>query len=242
MSRLSARDGPRIKSGATVFVRVCPLSGRSTPIPSHARRRGPACFRCRRSRWRAGRTAGLPREPRLDPGCISYRLVSSEPCSFPRSSLAPLLLPRLGWGPSRRPLSLRPPLPQAEAAPHPTLSRRERVFRGARLPPLRHGVRDDRRMGAMQCNATEPKCVNPVGSEAGATPAFARAGGWGNATPRHRVQMCESSRPASRGLAPEGVTGIARGPGSTPDRGPGQAADAPSGTTKSACRSILAEK
>ena len=28
------------------------------------------------------------------------------------------------------------------------------------------------------------------GSGAGATPAFARAGGWGNATPRHRAQMC----------------------------------------------------
>ena len=36
---------------------------------------------------------------------------------------------------------LRPPLPQAEAAPHPALSRRERVFRGARFPLLRHGDR-----------------------------------------------------------------------------------------------------
>ena len=34
------------------------------------------------------------------------------------------------------------------------------------------------------------------GSEAGATPAFARAGGWGNATPRHRAEMCESGSPA----------------------------------------------
>ena len=34
------------------------------------------------------------------------------------------------------------------------------------------------------------------GSEAGATPAFARAGGWGNATPRHQAEMCESGSPA----------------------------------------------
>ena len=37
------------------------------------------------------------------------------------------------------------------------------------------------------------------GSEAGATPAFARAGGWGNAMPRHRAQMCESGRLGGRG-------------------------------------------
>ena len=36
-------------------------------------------------------------------------------------------------------------------------------------------------------------------AEAGATPAFARAGGWGNATPRHRTEMCEAGRPSGRG-------------------------------------------
>ena len=36
-------------------------------------------------------------------------------------------------------------------------------------------------------------------AEAGATPAFARAGGWSNATPRHRAQICESGSLASEG-------------------------------------------
>ncbi len=121
------------------------------PLSSPPRRRGPSPASCRR--WKAGRGSG-----------------GRRPSSFPPPSLAREGLPRTAIrGPGWEPLSrrdgrlpgLRPPLPQAEAAPHPALSRRERVFRG--------------RVSLLSVMGT------------GATPVFTKAGGWGrcNATPPH---------------------------------------------------------
>ena len=53
-----------------------------------------------------------------------------------------------------------------------------------------------------------------------------------------RPPACPRSR-AGTGGASRGRSNAARGPGSTPDRGPGQAAGAPSGTTEEAYRFLL---
>ena len=122
-----------------------------------------------------GTDGGLPHR---HPGPRAYRMHTSHfgPCAVRlpvllRGPLFPSRRPRKGGDPAL------PPAAAAGSGPSPCP-----LPEGEGLPGVFRG---------------RVSLLSVMG--AGATPASARAGGRGYATPCHRAQMCESGRPSSRG-------------------------------------------